>query len=86
MGDQIGREQRRMGRLAAAECEQLPGKRRRLFGRVKNFQSVGPRARVGCQAVQQHFVISADDRQQIVKIMRDAAGKPPHGVHLLGLP
>ena len=31
------------------------------------------------------FGVAADDHQHIVKIMSNAAGQPPNGLHLLGL-
>ena len=37
------------------------------------------------EPVEQHLAVTADNRQQIVKVMRDAPGQAPDGFHLLRL-
>ena len=41
--------------------------------------------RVGADAFEQEFGVSRDDREQVVEVMRDAAGEASDGFHLLRL-
>ena len=65
------------GEQAAGE---LGAERRRLLGLLQNLAVVG----VGHTPLQQ-FQIAGDHRQQVVEVVRDAAGQLADRLHLLGL-
>ena len=77
----------RLQHLFAAEGQQLAGQRsrrvRRPFGFPRcSFAADAPRS----SCLQRQRAVTADDREQIVEIMRDAAGQPADGLHFLRLP
>ena len=77
--DHLGTE-----KLPPAERQQLPRHRRRRFGRLPNL--LGGFAAVWVEHLaQQQINIAENDGQQIVEIVRDAAGKTPDRFHLLRL-
>ena len=71
--------------LLAAEGEQLARERGGALGGVGNFLRGAAQARIGAEALEQEFGVAGDHHQQIVEVVRDAAGEPADGFHLLGL-
>ena len=71
----------RVQHLAAAEREKLAGERRRLPGGAGDLLQL----LVLAPAAQQDLGVAADHGQQVVEVMRDAAGEPADGLHLLRL-
>src|SRR5690606_12719848 len=74
-------------RLAARESEQPLGQGRRALRprhRVVDRPNY-PGVRVAAQSPRRHVEIAADDGQEIVEIVSDAAGKLPDRLHLLRL-
>ena len=65
--------------LAAAEREQLPGERGGLPGGARDLRHL-----LGVAvARQQDLGVAGDHRQQVVEVVRDAAGEPADRLHLL---
>ena len=86
VGDQPAEiDRRRLDHLLAAERQELACQRRRgLAGALH----VGQRPVDGIDrehVVQHRLDVSEDDRQQVVEVVRHAAGQPAHRFHLLGL-
>jgi hypothetical protein len=72
--------------LAAAERQQLTGEAARAVGRLQDFAHVlAPGVRC-LQRVHDQLAVAADGGQQVVEVVRDAAGQPADGLHLLRLP
>ena len=72
--------------LLAAEGQELAGERCRAPRCAGNFLRRAAQRRVRAEAVKQKFRIARDHHQQIVEIVRDAAGESAYGFHLLRLP
>ena len=81
--DLVQVEHARVQHLAAAEREQLAGERRRLLGRVGDLADLVAVLRVGAR--EQDLGVAGDHRQQVVEVVRDAAGQPADRLHLLRL-
>ena len=78
-------ERDRLEDLLAAEGEQLARQRRRAIGGVQDLVHLRGHRRVRLDAVRHQLGIAADRGQQVVEVVRDAAGEPADRLHLLGL-
>ena len=77
--------QRRLDDLLAAECQQLAREPRATRARLLNFCDVGVTRIVRAEIGQQQLAEAQDDRQQVVEVVRHAAGQASDGFHLLQL-
>ena len=68
-----------------AECQQTLRERRGTMSGVGNRAHIAAERIVWRQPVEKNSAIAGDDSQQIVEIVRDAAGKLADGFHLLRL-
>ena len=71
-------------RLPASESEKLLGEMRAALGRLKSAGGEAPLVRVG-QLLGQHLGVADHDGEQVVEIVRHAAGELAHRFHLLSL-
>ena len=71
--------------LHAAEGQQLAGHGDRAAGGFLDLVHALRMKSVRAFAVLEQIAIAADDREQIVEIVCDAAGEPAHGFHFVGL-
>ena len=78
-------DHRRGEHLPARECEQLAGEAFAARGRVRDHVEQ-PRMLFVGQVAPQALHAAADDHQQIVEVVRDAAGQLPDRLQALGLP
>ena len=78
-------ERSRRHDVLTGECQQLSGKHRRPIGGRAHLGE--PDARLLIQAVlhQQDVGVAADDREQVVEVVCDAAGQASYRLHLLGV-
>ena len=76
----------RLQRLLAGEREQMLGEIRAARGGVVDHPGDRRELRLLLDRVRQDLDGAGDDRQDIVEIMRDAAGELTEGFHLFGLP
>ena len=80
-------ERPRLDDLLAAEGQQLAGQRRgALAGLACTSVSGAWSGSAGFSASQHQLDVAEDDREQVVEVVRHAAGQPADGLHLLGLP
>ena len=78
-------EDARLEHLLAAEREELPREPRgSLRGLLDQLHGVAPGSG-GLERVEQELRAAADDGQDVVEVVRDAAGQTSHRLHLLGL-
>ena len=77
-------EDPRLQHLPAAEREQLARERGRAVGRPLDLLGVPAQLRVG-RAADQELAVPGDRREQVVEVVRDAAGEPADRFHLLRL-
>ena len=70
--------------LAARKGQQLPGKALTAFGCL-DYGSEAPTHRTVLHGVVQHRGIAADHHEEIVEVVRDAAGQLSDCLHSLGL-
>ncbi len=73
-------------RLLARECEQLLGEVGAARGGLVDHSRDGGKLRFALDGIGQNFDRSRDHGQNVVEVVRDAAGELAHGLHLLGLP
>ena len=71
--------------LAAAEREQLARERRRAGSGLLDLLGMTAQARVAL-AVDQELAVAGDRGEEVVEVVRDAAGEPADRLHLLRLP
>ena len=71
--------------LLAAEGEQLTGQVGRAFAGVQDLRERLRERIARREPVDASPAVADDDRQQVVEVVRDAAGQPADGFHLLGL-
>ena len=83
--DDVQVEQRRLDDLLAAEGEQLARQARGTRARPLDLRHVDLARIVGIEIVQYQVAVPENHGQQIVEVVRDAAGQPPDGFHLLRL-
>ena len=82
--DLVEVEQHRLQHLPACERQQLPGQRRGALGRALDLlELVRPRPRA--DPVAGDLRVAADDRQQVVEVVRDPARELADRLHLLRL-
>ena len=75
----------RLEHLLAAEREELPRQVRRALRRRPDLLDVGAKGLVGLEVAADQLRVAQDDGQQVVEVVRDAAGEPADGLHLLRL-
>ena len=75
----------RLHHLLPAEGEQLAGEPRRAVGRLADLGDVFSARVGGAQVIQQQVGIAGDRREDVVEVVRHAAGQAPHSLHLLRL-
>src|SRR5215510_14030423 len=75
----------RLDVLFAAERKDLPRELRRAFGRQADLAEVTPLTAARGQLLREQIGEPGDDREQVVEVVRDAAGKLADRLHLLGL-
>ena len=73
-------------RLLAGERKQMLGEIRAACGGLVDHPRDGGELRFVLDGIGQDFDRPGDDGEDIVEIMRDAAGELADGLHLLGLP
>ena len=71
--------------LLTAEGEQLLGEPGRALRRHLDLGGVAVRRFVGRQLLDQEFAEAEDHGQQVVEVVRDAAGQAADGLHALGM-
>ena len=76
----------RLQRLLAGEGEQMLGQIGAAFGGLVDHPGDGRELRIVGDGIRQNADGAGDDGQDIVEVMRDAAGQLADGFHLLGLP
>ena len=75
----------RFERLFPREREQAVGQFTAAFRRPESIVEVFPSLGIAAHALFQQLQIADDDGEQVVEIVRDAAGELAHGLHLLRL-
>src|SRR5438876_10580026 len=75
----------RLQHLLAAEGEQLPGEPRRPVCGLADFLGVVAARVTGGQVFEQQVDVARDRGEDVVEVVRDAAGQPAHRFHLLRL-
>ena len=75
----------RLEHLLAAEGQQLARQRCGALGGVQDLIHLRRHRRIGLDAVRHQLRIAADRGQQVVEVVRDAAGEPADRLHLLRL-
>ena len=83
--DHVQVEQRRLDDLLAAERQQLAREPRGARARLLNFRNVRLARIVRIEIGQQQLAVAQNHGQQIVEVVRHAAGQPSDGFHLLRL-
>ena len=78
-------EPARLHDLLAAEGEELPRERSGALGRAPDLLDVGTGADRRAELVEQQIRVAEDRGQDVVEVVRDAAGEPAHRFHLLRL-
>src|SRR5207253_8008157 len=71
--------------LPAAEGQQLACQGCGPPSRFLDMLDVFASKEIGSEAVDHKFTVAGNGRQQVVEVMRDAAGKPADRLHLLSL-
>src|SRR5205085_209362 len=71
--------------LLAAEGQKLTGERSGVLSRFDDFSDIVVQGARWFKPRLDQLTVADDGRQQIVKIVRDAAGEPADGLHLLRL-
>ena len=71
--------------LLPAEGQEFLGQFRGALSRLQNLFQPGLGSIAVRQFAQEHLAVAVDHRQQIVEIVRHAAGQPPDALHLLRL-
>src|SRR5712691_224016 len=71
--------------LFAAEGEELAGESGRAIGGLANGFGFGVQRMFRSELVEENLGISADDHEEVVEIVSDAAGEAADGFHFLGL-
>ncbi len=72
----------RLQDLLAAEREQLLGQRRGAFTGPPHLLDVGARGMPGFEFLEHQVAVAEDGREQVVEVVRDAAGQAADGLHL----
>ena len=75
----------RLHHLLPAEGEELAGQGGRAVRGFLDELDVAPERALGRELQEQELAPAGDHGQEIVEVVRDAAGEPPHRFHLLGL-
>src|SRR5207245_2121992 len=75
----------RLHHLAAAEGQKLAGQNSRAVGGVQYLLHARAQLMPFTQIVQHHAAVAADYGEQVVEVVRHAAGQPADGFHLLRL-
>ena len=75
----------RLQHLLAAEREQLAGQRGGAIRGVQDLVDLRGHRRILLDAVRHQLGVAANRRQQVVEVVRDAAGEPADRLHLLRL-
>ena len=70
-------------RLAAAERQHLPREIGRPRGGTLDLLDIATPRILGVQAVSDDVGVAEDGGEKVVEVVGDAAGEPPHGLHLL---
>ena len=83
--DRVEVERPRLQVLASGESQQLLGQLGAVLGGALRRRQVPGRDRVARRPRLQQLEIADDRGQQIVEVVRDAAGQMADGLHLLGL-
>ena len=71
--------------LLSAEGQELARERRRLVGGLADPLGIDAERVLGGQPPQDEVAVAADDHEQVVEVVSDAARELADGVHLLGL-
>src|SRR5208282_1307022 len=71
--------------LLAAEGQQLPGEGGGALRGVGNFLRRPSQSDIGSETLEQKLGVAGDHHQQVVKVVRDAAGEAADRFHLLRL-
>jgi hypothetical protein len=72
-------------KLFAAEGQKLAGERGGAIGGLLNGFGFGVQRMAWRELVEQNLGVAADDHEQIVEVVSDAAGEAADGFHFLGL-
>jgi hypothetical protein len=71
--------------LAPAERQQLSRESRRALAGVPDLLDVSPQRVIGAKLLEQQLAVAQDPGEQVVEVVRDAAGKLADRFHLLGV-
>ncbi len=85
LDDLVEAQHLRLEHLLAAEGEQLPGERRRPQRGRLDLLDVGALGVLGAEVLEQQVAVAGDGREEVVEVVRDAAGEPAHGLDPLRL-
>ena len=72
--------------LLAGECQEMLGEIRAARGRIVDHPRDGRKLRLVLHGIGQNLDRAGDDGEEVIEIMRDAAGELADGFHFLGLP
>ena len=84
LGDQrVQRQDLRLEELAPAEGQQLPGQVGGPLAGIPDLLDIGPDRVCRPQRLEDEIAVTQDPGEQVVEVMRDAAGEPADRFHLL---
>jgi hypothetical protein len=86
LNDRVGIDHARLQELLATEGQELTGQGASPLGGLLDQADVLAHGIRLAQPAQQQLGASGDHGEQVVEVVRDAAGQPPDGLHLLHLP
>ena len=75
----------RFENLLPTEREKLLRQFRRPFSRLHDLLDIGTERIFRLEVGADHLRVTQDHGEQVVEVVRDAAGEPPHGLHFLRL-
>src|SRR5258707_15568947 len=71
--------------LFAAKGEELASESGSAVGGLANGFRLGVQRMIGSELVEENVSVSADDHEEVVEVVSDAAGEAADGFHFLGL-
>ena len=83
--DRIDVEDRRLDDFLAAECQELACQAGSAHAGFLNFRDLDSPLVAGRDVLEQDLAETENHRQEVVEIVRDAAGEASNRLHFLGL-